>query len=340
VPFTGYNICEKQLGLIPRVIKPLIERRMAYKKRIIEQPEKAGEYEKKQNLLKWLLVTSFGYMGYNKARFGRIECHESITAYGREILLQTIDLAEEMGFEILHGIVDSLWVKGKYPHELCRRASEHIGITLEHKGIFKWIVFLPNRSNGTGALNRYYGVMNNGKLKVRGIEMRRSDTPLLIHRMQEEMLSCLAKADDAAGFFRAIPEALKILREYSRKVFEGECKIEDMIFTARISQSLQDYRQSNNNTAAMRQFQKEGITIQPGQSIRYVITDSASKSYMKRVKIAELVDEDTGYDRSKYNEFLLRAAESILLPFGYTKERLDGMMHNRGLQMDLGTWQL
>jgi len=166
VPFTGYNICEKQIGIIPRVIKPLIERRMACKKRIIEQPEKAEEYEKKQNLLKWLLVTSFGYMGYNKARFGRIECHESITAYGREILLQTIDLAEEMGFEILHGIVDSLWVKGNDPHELCRRASERIGITLEHKGVFKWIVFLPNRSNGTGALNRYYGVMNNGKLKV------------------------------------------------------------------------------------------------------------------------------------------------------------------------------
>jgi len=339
VPFTGYNICEKQLGLIPRVIKPLIERRMAYKKRIIEQPGKAEEYEKKQNLLKWLLVTSFGYMGYNKARFGRIECHESITAYGREILLQTIDLAEESGFEILHGIVDSLWVKGKDPSELCRRASERIGITLEHKGIFKWIVFLPNRSNGSGALNRYYGVMSNGKLKVRGIEMRRSDTPALINRMQEEMLSCLAKADDAAGFFRAIPDALKVLREYSRKVFAGECRIEDMIFTARISHSLQDYRQSNNNTAAMRQFQKVGITIQPGQSIRYVITDSASKSYMKRVKIAELVDEDTGYDRSKYNEFLLRAAESILLPFGYTKERLDGVMNNRGLQMDLGRWQ-
>jgi DNA polymerase elongation subunit (family B) len=339
VPFTGYNICEKQIGLIPRVIKPLIERRMAYKKRIIEQPEKAEEYEKKQNLLKWLLVTSFGYMGYNKARFGRIECHESITAYGREILLQTIDIAEEMGFEILHGIVDSLWVKGNDPQELCRRASERIGITLEHKGIFKWIVFLPNRSNGTGALNRYYGVMSNGKLKVRGIEMRRSDTPELITQLQEEMLSCLSKADDASGFFRAIPDALKVLREYSRKVFAGECRIEDMIFTARISHSLQDYRQSNNNTAAMKQFQKEGITIQPGQSIRYVITDSASKSYMKRVKIAELVDEDTGYDRSKYNEFLLRAAESILLPFGYTKERLDGLMRNRGLQMDLGRWQ-
>lgn len=338
VPFTGYNICEKRLGLIPRVLKPLIERRMAYKKRITECPGRAEEYEKKQNLLKWLLVTSFGYMGYNKARFGRIECHESITAYGREILLQTIDMAEDMGFEILHGIVDSLWVKGNDPDELCRRVSDRIGITLEHKGIFKWIVFLPNKSNGSGALNRYYGVMTNKKLKVRGIEMRRSDTPELIIRMQEEMLACLSRADDAAGFYRMIPDVLTILREYSRQVLAGECRIEDMILTARISRSIQDYRQSNSNTAAIRQFQKEGITIQPGQSIRYVLTDHASKSYMKRVKIAELADESTQYDRGKYYEFLLRAAESILLPFGYTKNVLDGVMR-RNMQAELGRWE-
>ena len=339
VPFTGYNICEKRLGLIPRVLKPLIERRMEFKKRITEFPGRAEEYEKKQNLLKWLLVTSFGYMGYNKARFGRIECHESITAFGREILLKTIDLAEELGFEVLHGIVDSLWVKGKDPAGLCRRASERIGITLEHKGVFKWIVFLPNRSNGSGALNRYYGVRTNGKLKVRGIEMRRSDTPALIIRMQEEMLSCFCRADDAEGFYRMIPDALDILREYSKRVLAGDCRIEDMILTARISRSLQDYRQSNNNTAAIRQFQKEGITIQPGQSIRYVLTDHASKSYTKRVKIAELVDDSTQYDRGKYYEFVVRAAESLLLPFGYTERVLDGVMR-RNMQAELGRWEV
>lgn len=339
VPFTGYNICQKRLGLIPRVLKPLIERRMAYKQKITQCPGRAEEYEKKQNLIKWLLVTSFGYMGYNKARFGRIECHESITAYGREILLQTIDLAEEMGFEILHGIVDSLWVKGKNPAGLCRGASERIGITLEHKGVFRWIVFLPNRSNGSGALNRYYGVMTNGKLKVRGIEMRRSDTPALIIRMQEEMLTCLSQAENAVGFYRMIPETLDILREYSRRVLKGECRIEDMILTARISRSIRDYRQSNSNTAAMRQFLKEGITIQPGQSIRYVLTDHASKSYMKRVKIAELIDESTQYDRGKYYEFLLRACESMLLPFGYTKDVLDGVMR-RNMQAELGRWEV
>lgn len=329
VPFTGYNICQKRVGLIPRVLKPIIERRMACKKKITQCPDRAEEYEKKQNMLKWLLVTSFGYMGYNKARFGRIECHESITAYSREIMLQTIDLAEEMGFEILHGIVDSLWVKGKNPDELCRRASERIGIALEHKGMFKWIVFLPNRSNGSGALNRYYGTMTNGKLKVRGIEMRRSDTPALIIRMQKEMLTCLSHADDAGSFYCMIPGALDILCEYSRQVLAGECRIEDMVLTSRISRSIEEYRQSNSNTAAIRQFRKEGITIQPGQSIRYVLTDHTSKSYMRRVKIAELVDESTKYDRDKYYEFLLRAAESILLPFGYTKDVLNKICKHR-----------
>jgi len=157
--------------------------------------------------------------------------------------------------------------------------------------------------------------------------------------MQEEMLSCLSRADDAPGFYRTIPEALGILREYSRRVLAGECRIEDMILTARISRSLQDYRQSNNNTAAIRQFQKEGITIQPGQSIRYVLTDHASKSYMKRVKIAELVDGSTQYDRGKYYEFLLRAAQSMLLPFGYTEGVLDGVMR-RNMQAELGRWEV
>jgi len=107
--------------------------------------------------------------------------------------------------------------------------------------------------------------------------------------MQEEMLARLSTLKNAGDFYRMIPETLDILREYSRRVLKGECRIEDMIITARISRSIRDYRQSNNNTAAMRQFQKEGITIQPGQSIRYVLTDHASKSYMKRVKIAELM---------------------------------------------------
>ncbi len=329
VPFTHYNICQQHIGLIPRVLKPLIERRMTYKKRIVENPSRAQEYEMKQSILKWLLVTSFGYMGFNKARFGRIECHESITAYGREILLRTIELADSMGFEILHGIVDSLWVKGRDPEKLCEAATKEIGIPLELKGEFRWIVFLPNKSNGVGALNRYYGVMTNGKLKVRGIETRRSDTPGLIRDLQEAMLGKLAEAKTASEFYMKIPEAIVVLREYTRKVLDNECELSDLIFKTHVSRGLDDYRQFNNQAAALKQLRQEGIEMLAGQNINYIITDHKSRSWQKRVIIPELADENTQYDRAKYYEHLLRAAESILLPFGYTEERLDEIMRRR-----------
>ncbi len=329
VPFTHYNICQQHIGLIPRVLKPLIERRMVYKKRIADEPSRAEEYEMKQSILKWLLVTSFGYMGFNKARFGRIECHESITAYGRDILLRTVEIADSMGFEILHGIVDSLWVKGCDPEKLCKTVTKEIGIPLELKGEFRWIVFLPNKSNGSGALNRYYGVMTNGKLKVRGIETRRSDTPKLIRHLQEAMLGKLAEAKNASEFYLKIPEAVEVLREYARKVLDGECDFEDLIFKTHVSKGCDEYRQFNNQMAAMKQLRQEGIETSPGQTIRYIITNHRSRSYQERVIIPELADMDTKYDRVKYYEHLLRAVESILLPFGYTEERLDGIMRRK-----------
>ena len=99
-----------------------------------------------------------------------------------------------------------------------------------------------------------------------------------------------------------------------------------MVFETRVSQGCDDYRQFNDRPAAMRQYRQQGIEIQPGQCVRYIITDHRSKSYMKRVMIPDLADKNTAYDSTKYCEHLLRAAESILLPFGYTRKRLDGIM--------------
>ena len=64
-------------------------------------------YEARQSVLKWILVTSFGYLGYNNAKFGRIDAHIAVCAFDRQILLQAAKIAERQGFRVLHGIVDS-----------------------------------------------------------------------------------------------------------------------------------------------------------------------------------------------------------------------------------------
>ena len=58
-----------------------------------------------------MLVTTFGYLGYKNARFGKIEAHESVNAFARDGLLRAKKIAEAGGFSVVHGIVDCLWLK-------------------------------------------------------------------------------------------------------------------------------------------------------------------------------------------------------------------------------------
>jgi DNA polymerase elongation subunit (family B) len=326
VPFIGYNICQRRVGLIPRVIGPLIERRMTYK-RMADTTIDGGDYLKMQKVLKWLLVTSFGYMGFNKARFGRIECHESITAYAREILLQTMEIAEDMGFEVLHGIVDSLWVKGSSdPEELCERVSEIVGIPLELKGHYHWIVFPSNRNNRVGAMNRYFGLMKDGTLKVRGIEMRRRDTPGFIKRLQHDMLDKFTKVHTVDELHDAVPCVLDVVRNYANEILSGSVDATELVFTTHTRHRLEEYKQKGSQAAALYQLREQGVDIQPGQAVQYVLTDHRSRYYHNRVKVAEMVDPDTVYDRMKYYDITLRAAESLLRPFGYDADALNDVV--------------
>jgi DNA polymerase I len=102
-----------------------------------------------------MLVTCFGYTGYRNAKFGQIQVHERITETSREILMQIKELAEKMGFQVLHGIVDCLWVIGE-PISMFKEAVERETGILTEVDSYDWITFLP-MSDGTGAYNRYFG---------------------------------------------------------------------------------------------------------------------------------------------------------------------------------------
>ncbi|MBU0685040.1 MAG: hypothetical protein KJ653_04230, partial [Candidatus Thermoplasmatota archaeon] len=275
----------------------------------------------------------FGYTEYRNARFGRIECHEAINAYGREIMLQTSEMAEAHGFEILHGIVDSLWLKGNGdPEKFCEHVSGHIGIPLEPEGTYKWLVFLPDRSHGVGALNRYYGLFDDGRLKVRGIELRKHDTTELVKDMQSEQLTHFARASDSQQFIELIPSALEIVERYVDAVRSGTVPLRKLLMTKRVSQGLGEYRQFNDSVAALAQLDIEGFNVNPGEAVRYLITDCRSKDPKRRVKVDPFVSGSEEYDVEAYVDLLLRGVEGMFLPFGYDMERLSGIFSSKNLR--------
>ncbi|MCW3985677.1 MAG: hypothetical protein NWE91_04635 [Candidatus Bathyarchaeota archaeon] len=133
--------------------------------------------------------------------------------------LKAAHIAEKNGFKIIHGIVDSLWIKKEDASpqnyiDLCKEISGKIGVSLNFEGRYKWIVFLPSRIHpNVAVLNRDYGVKEDGKIKVRGIEARRRDTPKFVYDAQMEMIKTLATANNVKEFYTKIPDALNIVRK-------------------------------------------------------------------------------------------------------------------------------
>jgi DNA polymerase-2 len=171
VPEIGYRLCDRRRGLVPQVVEPLVEKRRRYK--LLKQAAAAAgdaalrdRYDDRQNALKWLLVTCFGYLGYKNARFGRIEAHEAINAFGRDRLLTAKEISERAGFRLLHAIVDSLWVvragaaRDDYA-ALAREIEAATGLPVDLAGVYDYIVFLPSRENAAVPVpNRYFGVFS------------------------------------------------------------------------------------------------------------------------------------------------------------------------------------
>ncbi len=325
-PEIGHHLCVRREGLIPVYLKPLLERKRYYKRKKRESGPKQEIYAARDNILKWMLVTSFGYLGYSNARFGRIECHEAINAFARELLVQSMAIAEDHGYEVVHGIVDSLWLRPLPGHDPVEMVVDHIttatGLPLDLEGVYKWIVFLPCKTTGVGALNRYYGLFDDGEMKLRGIEVRKHDTPGFVERAQSAMLEVLRQAQDAEEFHARIPKALQVLREAAKDLLVGRVPLEDLIITKIVTKPLEEYVVLNYTAAALRQMRDRGFKVEPGEYVRYVITNRRTRDYRRKVRFAAFLQGDEEVDRWEYLRLLCRAGETLLSPFGYTEEGL------------------
>lgn len=342
VPELDYNICEERKGLIPQVLKPVLKKRQKYKKIIGKSEERTlkEKYQKRQEALKWILVTCFGYLGYRNARFGRIEAHEAVTAFARSKLKEATRIAERKDFKIVHGIVDSLWVKKENVTEqdlrtLCKEIEDETGLPIGLEGKYRWLVFPKGRGeNQNSVTNRYYGVFENGELKTRGITARRSDTPDLITRAQLKMLEELKDARGPSQFMEKIDDSLNALRKYLSRIRSGLADPEDLALSRKLSRELDSYQANARSAVAARQLKRIGVNLHPGQQVKYVVTDADADNPNLRVKALQLIDRKK-YDREWYVEKLISSAEELLNPFGYDRKNIRNRLLREKKQVTL-----
>ena len=325
----GLWIDQETSGLIPQTLAPLLDKRLELKLRLAELPAwdpRRQTYQAQSTAHKWLLVTCFGYLGYKNARFGRIEAHEAVTAYGREMLLRAKEAAEDLGFTVLHMYVDGLWVKKKGYAQvqdfqpLLEEIINRTGLPIALDGIYRWVAFLSSRMDERVPVpNRYFGVFQDGSLKMRGIELRRHDTPKWISDVQMEIIDTLVQASNVEDPSTYLPRILKLVRKALSRLRTGRVPLEDLLVSLTLSRELSEYRTPSAAARAAAQLAVIGKNLRPGQRVRFIYT--MGEPGVHAWDLPQTPDIRT-VDQERYRVLLLRAAATILQPFGLQEEDL------------------
>ena len=316
IPELGYRICQKRRGITSRVVERLIAKRSELKKLLKKSPpDTALRMKLQRDAMKWLLVCCFGYTGYKNARFGKIEAHEAINAVARETLLVAKEIAEADGFELIHAVVDSLYVwKDGATREDYERLSQKIEdrtrLPLAIEAVYRYVVFLPSKQYADVPVpNRFFAVGEDGELKVRGLECRRHDTPPLLGRMQQEVLAILTEAHDYDAYLQKLEIARGVLANYEDLLANGGVDIRELVVSKRITREPRDYQKAGVTAIAAQQLFGSGVKLRPGQNIEYIITNSEAHVPNDRVRAYALWEGWFGYDRKKYAAMLHEAFE-------------------------------
>lgn len=296
VPDTPYRVDTTRNGFLSQALAGLLKKRLFYKS--IKGDDEV--YRGRDTALKWMLLTSFGYTGYKNAKFGKIEAHESITSIGRNILSTAMKLAEDDGFRVIHGIVDSLWIKGHGDVEdLMKRIKQETRIDIVLDGHYKWIAFFPARS-GLGSLNRYIGMRVDGKYKIRGIELRRKDVPELSKKFQLEALGLFEDCEtvsDIAERYNDLQELenfyLENVKSFPREMYRINVKV---------TRRAEEYSVRNVQKIALEKLRKQGVETNPGERIPVVVTD-------RKREVVDIENEYSSIDAEFYRRHLYRAFE-------------------------------
>jgi len=307
VPEVGHTICFGRRGLVAEVVGELVERRAKLRTLASLAGSESKRYDSAQAAVKWILVACFGYLGYRNARFGSIEAYECVTALARDTLFRAMFVAEEMGFKVLHALVDSLFIEvgskdRTEVQRLIKAIEEETGYSLKVEADYTWVAFFNDVSRKAGVPSRYLGRLKSGGIKAKGLELCRRDAPLFIKRTMGECLSIVSQAKGRGELREALKKAMNLMKRREVELYSGLVDESELVINRRISKPVKEYK----------------------KRVAHVLAAKETGSVVKNVRYVESqmpypVDfGPMGYLASKYASWLKRAAR----PFREMLDRL------------------
>jgi DNA polymerase elongation subunit (family B) len=324
-------------GLLPTVVERYLKRRTYFKKLLKELPKDSTEYvccEQRVNSLKNILVCLYGSTGSLWNRFGNVLAFEEINRLSREVLIKTKDIVQRLGYELVYADTDSVFIKRRGSttdySKLIETLSKETGLSISVDYHYKFLVLLPLEADERmEVLKHYFGITFDNELVARGIEIRRHDVPAFIKRFQTHLLYTLFDCKDSSEILtKGYEDALLLATQAIDTIMTGEgLDGKDLVISKLLRQDIQKYRSLFPHVSAAIQSRKYPLK---GETIQYIYTDSKHNNPLRRVTPIENLASMPPYDREKYKELILDAAETVLGLFGFDKGAYSNLKRNKG----------
>jgi DNA polymerase I len=269
----AYWICKQREGAFPKKLRQFKEERVR---------QKHLGNEVKQLGLKILINGGYGLFGNPAFKYADVRVAELITAYGRHTLRQMQDIASNLGFTVVAGDTDSLFLNGDDSdgsriYHFIAECKERLGVDIEHSQTFAKAAIIKKK--------HYFGITTNGEIKVVGMEGKKNDRPLWINQVFDQFLEDFKADRDPTVNLRAAIDDLE-----KRRVDPELLKIR-----VKLAKDPADYVVNNPN-------KKIGILLgaKAGDIIWYFKTDKGVSINPDEISI------------SKYKEMLMATVKDAL----------------------------
>ncbi|RLI13990.1 hypothetical protein DRO33_00205 [Candidatus Bathyarchaeota archaeon] len=329
-PEVGHRFRREPPGLYKEVLSALIEARDAIRERLKALRPDDPLYrilDARQKALKVVANATYGYAGWLGARWYLKPVAESTTAWGRYTIKRTVEMAKEMGIELIYGDTDSVFVK--YEPEKVERflkaVEEEFGLKIKPDEIFERVLF-------TEAKKRYCGLLPDGRLEIVGLEAVRGDWSAVAKKVQRGVLEIVLKAKSPR---EAREKAVKFVRDWIAKLKAGQVPLKDLVIWEELTRRPEEYKVRAAHVEAAKRMMREGWDVSVGDKIGYVIVKGSGKLYERAWPyfMVDYSDIDLDYYVKKQ---VVPAAMRVLKVLGVREEELLAGVERKGLMAFFG----
>ncbi|BBG23976.1 DNA-directed DNA polymerase I [Sulfuracidifex tepidarius] len=311
-----HTICFDRPG-ITAVITGLLRdfRVKIYKKKAkqAKDVEQKTFYDVVQRAMKVFINATYGVFGAETFPLYAPAVAESVTALGRYVITSTVSHARSLGVRVLYGDTDSLFLYNptkEIVDGMIKWVKDTFGLDIEIDKSYKFVAF-------SGLKKNYFGVYPDGKVDIKGMLVKKRNTPEFLKKSFAEVKDILVKVNTPEEMKGVKQEVTDKVRSIYTGLKNKDYNLDELAFKIMLSRSVEHYKKTTpQHVKAAEQLKEAGVQVLPRDIIMFVKVKT--KDGVKAVQLAKLNEIDS----DKYLDAVRSTFEQILKALGVSWDEI------------------